>query len=170
MTTQPPSPQLVDRMQQFAPALRRYFSRRTSSVDVDDLVQDVFLRLQSAQSVQPIENVERYLFVVARNVLVSQHRSRVVRGFGLHDEFKDSIDYADNISPERIAIGREEYARVMQCILNLPPRARAAFQFHRFDNLTYQEIADRMCISKESVKELMHRALVRISKEMEAGE
>ncbi|MGH6612591.1 sigma factor-like helix-turn-helix DNA-binding protein [Sphingomonas sp.] len=32
--------------------------------------------------------------------------------------------------------------------------------------MTYQAIAVRMGISKESVKELMHRAIVRISQEM----
>ena len=58
-------------------------------------------------------------------------------------------------------------ARAIQAILNLPPRARAAFQFHRFENMTYGAIAKRMGISKESVKELMHRAIVRIAEQLE---
>lgn len=64
-------------------------------------------------------------------------------------------------------IGQQEYRRVLEAIQNLPPRAREAFQYHRFENLTYQAIAQRMGISKEAVKELMHRALVRIVEEME---
>lgn len=170
MTVHQQIPHPEDWMQSYGPALRRYFCRRTSASEVDDLVQEVFLKLQSARANAPIENVERYLFVVARNMVISQHRARMSRGFGLHVEYNDTIDYRDNLSPERIAIGKEEYSRVIKCILNLPPRARAAFQFHRFDNLTYQQIAERMCISTESVKELMHRALVSIAKEMESGE
>ena len=57
---------------------------------------------------------------------------------------------------------------VLAAIVNLPPRARQAFELHRFEHLTYQAIAQRMGITKDSVKELMHRALVRIAEEMEA--
>src|SRR3546814_5029704 len=73
-------------------------------------------------------------------------------------------------SPERIVIGQQEYRRVLEAIQNLPPRAREAFQYHRFENLTYQAIAQRMGISKEAVKGLMHRALVRIVDEMRSEE
>ena len=78
------------------------------------------------------------------------------------------MEEADQLSPERIAIGQEEYRRVVAAIVNLPPRARQAFELHRFEHLTYQAIAQRMGITKDSVKELMHRALVRIAEEMEA--
>lgn len=152
----------------YGPGLRRFFRRRVNDADVDDLVQDVFVKLQAARTSTRIDNVERYLFAIARNVLVSRYRAQTVRSAALHDPYEETLESADQISPERIAIGREEYARVVQAILNLPPRARAAFQFHRFEHLTYQAIAQRMGISKESVKELMHRALVRITEAMEA--
>src|SRR3546814_10943544 len=54
----------------YGPGLRRYFRRRASEADVDDLVQDVFLRLQAAKFSAPIANVEGSLFATARNVLI----------------------------------------------------------------------------------------------------
>lgn len=155
-------------MTAYGPGLRRYFRRRADDADVDDLVQEVFLRLQSAQLSAPIDNVERYLFTAARNALISRHRRRKARGAMLHDELEEGIEIAEQRSPERIVIGQQEYRRVLEAIQNLPPRAREAFQYHRFENLTYQAIAQRMGISKEAVKELMHRALVRIVQEMES--
>ena len=80
---------------------------------------------------------------------------------------ENAADLSDELSPERITAARQDYARAIQAILNLPPRARAAFQFHRFENMTYGAIAKRMGISKESVKELMHRAIVRIAEQLE---
>ena len=154
-------------MATYGPGLRRYFRRRADDADVDDLVQEVFLRLQSAQLSAPIDNVERYLFTAARNALISRHRRQKARASRLHDEFEDGLEIAEQRSPERIVIGQQEYRRVLEAIQNLPPRAREAFQYHRFENLTYQAIAQRMGISKEAVKELMHRALVRIVEEME---
>lgn len=154
-------------MTAYGPGLRRYFSRRVDAADVDDLVQEVFLRLQTAESDAPIDNVERYLFTAARNALISRHRRRTARSAMLHDELSEGLEIADQRSPERIVIGQDEYRRVLEAIQNLPPRAREAFQYHRFENLTYQAIAARMGISREAVKELMHRALVRIAETME---
>ena len=155
-------------MAEYGPGLRRYFSRRANAVDIDDLVQDVFLRLHSARQTTAIDNVERYLFTVARHVLISRHRKEAARGWSLHDTYEDGPEAADDLSPERIVAARQEYARVIQLILGLPPRARAAFQFHRFENMTYRAIAGRMGISKESVKELMQRAIDRVSADLEA--
>ncbi len=157
-------------MTTYGPGLRRYFRRRVSEADVDDLVQDVFLRLQSARLNASIDNVEGYLFATAHNVLVSRYREQAARVTLLHEEWSDSLGGSDPLSPERIAIGQEEYRRVVTAICNLPPRTREAFELHRFDNLTYPAIAERMGISRESVKDLMHRALVRIAEEMEAGQ
>lgn len=116
-----------------------------------------------------IDNVEGYLFATAHNVLVSRYREQSARAALLHDEWVEGRETADPLSPERIAIGQEEYRRVVTAIRNLPPRTREAFELHRFENLTYHAIAQRMGIGRESVKDLMHRALVRIAEEMEAG-
>lgn len=164
-----PDPDLGSWMASYGPGLRRYFRRRAPEADADDLVQDVFLRLQSAQLQRPIDNIEGYLFTTAHNVLVSRYRRHAARSAMLHDQWVDGHDGADPLSPERIAIGQEEYRRVVTAIRNLPPRAREAFELHRFENLTYPAIAERMGITRDSVKELMHRALVRLTEEMEAG-
>lgn len=156
-------------MAAYGPGLRRYFRRRVPDADVDDLVQEVFLRLQSARLSTSIDNVGGYLFATAHNVLVSQYREQSARAALLHDEWVEGHGGADPLSPERIAIGQEEYRRVVIAICNLPPRTREAFELHRFENLTYQAIAQRMGIGRESVKDLMHRALVRIAEEMEAS-
>ena len=154
-------------MAEYGPGLRRFFARRLNEADVDDLVQDVFVRMQTSQSSGPIENAERYLFRVAQNVLISRYRAEGSRERHLHMPMHEGIEPGDDLSPERIAIGRDEYARIVEAITNLPPRVRAAFVFHRFENMTYQAIAARMGITKNSVKELIHRALVRLSETME---
>lgn len=160
-------PDLAGWLAHYGPALRRYFGRRVGDGETDDLVQEVFLRLHSARRDAPIDNVERYMFAVARNVLVSRHRMQQARGGFRHQPIDPLTEPVDHLSPERIAIGAEEYARAVDAIVHLPPRARTAFQFHRFENMTYQEVALRMGISRESVKELIHRAIMRIAEQME---
>ncbi len=154
-------------IRQYSLGLRRYFARRVNDADVDDLVQEVFVHLQAKRQDTAIANPQSYTFAVARNVLISHYRRQKTRSHALHDSVVAEDEIPDFISPERTAIGMQEYRRVVQAIVNLPPRARAAFQFHRFENMTYQAIAQRMGISKESVKELIHRALVQIRQHRE---
>ena len=168
MTAARPDRDLSGWMAGYGPGLRSFSRRRVPEADVEDLVQDVFVRLQAAQLGAPIENVEGYLFATPRNVLICQYRKQAVGPALLTGEWLDHYELADPISPERIAIGRQEYMRVLDAILNLPPRAREAFQLHRFEHLTYQAIAQHMGITKDSVKELMQRALVNIAQAMEA--
>src|SRR3546814_12919238 len=94
-------------MANYGPGLLRYFRRSADAADVDDLVQEVFLRLQSAQLSTPIDNVERYLFAAARNALISRHRRQKARANLLHEEFEDGIEIAEQRSHERIVIDRK---------------------------------------------------------------
>lgn len=169
MSASRPQPELDGWVRRYAPALRSYFARRVSEAEADDLVQEVFLRLHAMRREAPIENADRFIFTVARNILISRHRYQKARQAGAHEPLSEASDPVDTLSPERIVIGADEYERTVQAILALPPRARAAFQFHRFEQMTYQQIAARMGISHQSVKELIQRALVRLAETMEAG-
>src|SRR3546814_3680605 len=142
----------------YGPGLRRYFRGRASEADVEDLVQDVFLRLQAAKFSAPIDNVEGYLFATARNVLIDAYRQRARSNAAAREKWAAEAPTSDPLSPERIAIGQDEYRRVVEAIVNLPPRAREAFELHRFEHLTYQAIAQR---SEEHTSEL--QSLMRIS-------
>jgi len=153
-----------------SPALKRYFARRVDVNEVDDLVQEVLVCMHKVKEKNRIEDPERYIFTTARNTLMGYYRRRTARFSKFHDPIDGNIELPDHISPERIAIGKQEYERAISAIQNLPPRARAAFVLHRFEHMTYQQIAKHMGISKESVKELMHRALVHIAERMEAGQ
>lgn len=149
------------------PALRSYFLRRVGEPEAEDLIQEVYLRLHAMRRDTPIENVDRFIFKVARNILISRHRYLEARHMSAHSPLTGANDPVDAISPERILIGVDEYERAVRAILELPPRARTAFQLHRFEKMTYQEIGERMGISRESVKELIHRALVRLAERLD---
>jgi RNA polymerase sigma-70 factor (ECF subfamily) len=154
-------------MADYGPGLRRYFARRAGADEAEDLVQEVFLRLQARAEHDPVDNVEGYLFRVARNVLISRYRLKGFNSLAEREAWTDEVGGPDELSPERILIGKQEYERLVAAIFDLPPRARAAFLFHRFENMTYQAIAERMGIAKRSVKELMQRATDRLAQEME---
>jgi RNA polymerase sigma-70 factor (ECF subfamily) len=141
--------------------------RRAGADEAEDLVQEVFLCLQSRAVAEDIEDVERYLFKVAHNVLTTRARSRAVRGEHGQVSLDLATDPVDDLSPERVLLAKQEYARAIVAMRRLPPRAQAAFLLHRFRRMTYPMIARRMGISLSAVKQLIARALAQIAEDME---
>jgi len=153
----------------YGPALRRYFQKKVAPSEVEDLVQDVFVKMQArgAGAKEHPENIEGYLFRTAANVLVTHHRRRSTQGWSGLDPLDDFPEPMDDLSPERVLIGRQAIDRVTVALKALPPRARQAFLLHRFEELTYPVIAQRMGISLKAVEALMTRAMQRLGELVE---
>jgi RNA polymerase sigma factor (sigma-70 family) len=154
-------------LNEYGPALRAFFTRKVGPDEAQDLVQEVFLCLHSRSVAEQIDNVERYLFKVAHNVLASRHRHRVVQGAQYQVQLEAADEPADELSPERILLGRREYERVIVAVRKLPPRAQTAFLLHRFRQMTYPAIAQHMGISRSAVKQLVLRAMTQLMDELE---
>jgi RNA polymerase sigma factor (sigma-70 family) len=147
------------------PALRAYFRKRAGAADVDDLVQEVFLRLQMRASAAPVENVQGYLFRVAANVLIDRRRHDHAHGWDRLGPLEAAAEPVEDRSPERTLIGKQDYSQLISAISRLPPRMRAAFMFHRFEQMTYPAIARRMGNSPDAVKQLIRKAFHRLAME-----
>lgn len=151
---------------EYGPALKRYFRRRAAATDVDDLVQDVFLKLQSRDATTTIENVEGYIFRTAASVLATRLRRETWR-WGRQEDLDEAPGTDETYSPERILIGRQAVERLMVAISELPPRTAQAFLLHRFENLTREAVGRRMGISRKGVEAHLKRALRRLHDELE---
>ena len=55
-----------------------------------------------------------------------------------HAQLDEALDLPRALSPERILIGRQEAARVIVAIRNLPPRTREFLLAARFEDMTYE--------------------------------
>lgn len=158
--------QLCAWMAQYGPGLRRFLAKRVSASEADDLVQEVFLALRARSATSDIGNVEGYLFKTAVSVLARQRRRRTWQ-WGEQEPLDD--DLPDEVSPERVAIGRDEVRRIVQALQAVPPRSAEAFLLSRFEQLTNEEVARRMGISAKAVEQLMRRAMRQVLARLETG-
>ncbi len=154
-------------MAEYGLALRRFFTKRVGATEAEDLVQEVFLHLQARATDSEVDNVERYLFRIARNVLIDRHRLGVRTGFGETEQIEGAFEIADEISPERALIAKQLVNQLSAALHSLPPRTRDAVIFHRFEEMTYPVIAKRMGISVNGVEKLIKRALAQLAVKME---
>ena len=149
--------------------LRRYFRKRAPPGEVDDLIQEAFVRLFARRLSDPIENAERYLFRVAAAVL-SDHRRRTALRRSAQDQTLQDGEPLEPFSPERIVIAAETLDRVLAALDKLPSRTRDAFILHRFEHRTYREIAQQLGVTTSGVEKLIMRALSKLMADFGAPE
>ena len=71
--------------------------------------------------------------------------------------------YADLVTPSRIVGGREALAQVEKLCDELPEDHREVIVLSRIVGLSHAEIGERMGRSESAARQLLHRALVRLS-------
>jgi RNA polymerase sigma-70 factor (ECF subfamily) len=141
------------------PGLRRYFSKRVPRGEIDDLVQEVLLRMQAHHVGPAIEHLDRYLFTVAASVLTDQARRRLVRHESVHESYEERHEPIEDRTPERVLLDREALDLVVAAIADLPARTRDVFVLHRFDEMSGNAIAAHLGLSISAVEKHMMRAL-----------
>lgn len=147
------------------PRLLRFLTARLgNSADAEDVLQDLWLRLERHVS-GPVANGEAYLHKVALNLandLVRQrHRGRARDGAwheaSAGDDAQGEADPAP--SPEREVAARQQLARVGAAITALPERAGDVFRRHRLHGESHGEIAATLGISRSAVEKHMATAM-----------
>jgi RNA polymerase sigma factor (sigma-70 family) len=146
--------------EEYGPALRRYFEKRAGAADAEDLVQEVFLAMHTRTAADSVENVKGYLFRVAANVL-SRRLGQARPSHALYGALGRLSD-ADELTAERVVMGREALERVVAALEGLPARTAQAFLLHRFEEPTYAAVAKRLGISPKRAEKLIGQALKRV--------
>lgn len=148
------------------PAVRRFFVRRTSIAEADDLTQEVYVQMATRSGGAEIDNLSGYVFQVATNVLAMKGRRDRVRHAGLHVELTDGSHPVEEESPERILLHRDQLRAVRILVQELPERVRTAFVLHRFEEMTYEAIACQLGVSVSSVEKYIAKALKHLARRM----
>ncbi|MBP3383645.1 MAG: RNA polymerase sigma-70 factor [Tidjanibacter sp.] len=117
--------------------------------------------------------IRRYLIRAVRNkcldLLASQYVRRTVSEGDMvsEEESQNLLDGVDDISPLGILLEKELEDKVVEAVESLPSECRAVFEKSRFEGKSYQEIADSLGISINTVKYHMKGAIARIYAHLE---
>jgi RNA polymerase sigma factor (sigma-70 family) len=138
--------------------LRRLLSSRGRSADdVDDLMQEAFLRLQLYCRDGQVENTEAFLVRVALNLSAEQGR-RSPAGRLVTDEAEILALVDSAPPPDEVYAGEQRLLKVRAALERLPPRSRETFLMHRLEGLSYLQIAGQLGISVSMVEKHIARA------------
>ena len=143
------------------PALRAWLRRRRlGGMDVDDIIQEAYSRLMTAESVQHVHDPRSYTFQVAGSVVIDHLRRMKVVSIALVPDL-DILDVvSEEPSPERQVIDRDELTRLAQMIATLPGKVRDVFTLRRVHGLSQREVAERLSLSESTVEKHMARGFL----------
>jgi RNA polymerase sigma factor (sigma-70 family) len=153
----------------YAHVLTRFFERRVSEqADVEDLVQEVFLRLTRHGDLSDVENIEGYLFQTAANVLRDRLRQRTSRQVTWHEPIGLDHEVVDGavVSPERVLQGKQAVRHLSEALLDLPERTRAVFVLCRIEGKPHVEVAMGLGTSLSTVNKHLAKAMDQLSERM----
>ena len=167
----PRNRRLVTWFKRWRKPIRQWLSHRSSvpSADLDDLAQEVFLRLLRYSDEVAIENPQGYLFRIAANV-ANEWQERARHRKPHDDSWLEDLQVEFNDEPEN-AIAREMANKHMQAAVNrLPRRQREVLLLHVNEGLTYKQIAERQGLTYRVILRDLTRAYSQLRAQLRQDE
>lgn len=147
------------------PQLKSYLRKAFPAVrDVDDVVQESYLRIWKARAEQPIRSAKGFLFEVARRLAIdfTRHQSRspidALPDFAELSVIEDRLGIAETVSTQ------EEVALLARAFDALPARCREVMILRQLEGRSQKEIAAHLGLSELTVQTHVVQGLRRMRK------
>lgn len=137
--------------------LHGFVARRvTNPTDVDDLLQDIFVRIHTRiDTLEQAERVQAWVYQIARNVITDYYRAGQRRREHPADAAVLDVAQAVGVDDEP---SEAELAQCMTPLLaQLPGRYRSALELTELAGLTQQEAAGQLGLSHSGMKSRVQR-------------
>src|SRR5262245_43803758 len=136
----------------------------------EDLTQDVFLKLyKSLDTFDRRANFQTWLISVSRNLCIDHYRA-VRKERETINRDVDPADFAPAATDGRVDAQLEQRDRVKllrQALDRLAPTLRTAVMLRDIQELTYQEIADRLRLPEGTVKSRINRGRTELARQIQ---
>jgi RNA polymerase sigma-70 factor (ECF subfamily) len=149
---------------QYHKALHQFLMQRLRNAeDAADLAQEVYLRMLRVEKQELVRSPRDYLYGIASHV-VYQFKFRHRRELVTFDS--EAVDQAVDAPAEIYAdevvdrVGAQQHLE--WALSQLPPMQRAVLWLRRCDQLSDQEIAQRLNLSVHTVKKYLFKAQARM--------
>jgi RNA polymerase sigma-70 factor (ECF subfamily) len=133
----------------------------------EELTQDVFMRLWiSRATLTVVDNPNSYLFVAARNRSLDHlRRQKNERGM-IQSLGRKMCDGTTNTTEEEI-LYNETNRMLQEAVRLLPEQQRVVYRLSRLEGLSREEIAERLNISPNTVKNHLNSAIKTVKSYLE---
>jgi RNA polymerase sigma-70 factor (ECF subfamily) len=140
-----------------APALARFAANLGARDDVEELVQDTFVRaFGSLDAFRGESSLRTWLFTIERRLLLDRRRSERRRR---DQETLDHHDPATEYDALDAVVAEETERRVRDAVERLTPTQREVFTLRVTEGLSYREIAEIVGSTEGAARVHYHNAM-----------
>lgn len=132
-------------------------SKIVPSSDVEDIVQDTFIRTHLAKNKQDIQKPEAFMVQVAKNLAYDYVKSARVKTS--HDPGDDFTGFVDSLQQDadiditcKIVVSEKAYARFCEEAQKLPEKCREVYLLKKVYGFTQKEIAAKLGLAESTVE------------------
>jgi len=143
-------------------ALHKYLRKFTSGAeDVEDLVQEAYVRVCAMPDGQEVDSPRALLFRIARNLAVDRARQRITRATDDVADFEPlNVSSTEAEPDERVDLSRR-FESFCAAVDSLPPLCRRVFVLRKVYQLSHDEIAQVLGLSRSTIEKHVAKGLVR---------
>jgi len=139
---------------------------RVRHVEVEDVVQEVFLRaLPRVRELRDTSRFGSWLAAIARNLAIDYYRRSQTR-----PERPDDASDPDEQPGKFNVSSNREAAEILDCIRSLPEAYRETLILRLVEGMTGPEIASKTGLSPGSVRVNLHRGMNQLRQKLAHGE
>ena len=134
-----------------------------SNSDVEDIAQQVFIRVwKSARRYKPRAKFTTWLLKITRNLVFNELRRTKRRAQVPLDPAAGADESAlkdeSNPTPDASLLEAELQQAIEEAVMHLPDTQRMALVLRRYEQLSYEQIAEVLDLSVPAVKSVLFRA------------
>lgn len=138
-------------------------SKLYSLEDARDLIHDLFVKLwENRKQLAISSNLKTYLYLLVRHRIIDKIRKNITR-----EEYADglkSLRYAYHNSIEQKIYLKELEDTIEKSLNELSPRVKEIYQMSRVEELSIKEIAEKLGLAEQTVKNQLSTALKHLQK------
>lgn len=145
-----------------------FIYRLTQSQEMaEDIVQETFLRLwKNREQLDNIEHLSSYIFRMAQNQAITSFKRMAMETMIIRQLLTGEKEFSPSTPETELAL-KEMEALFRQAVDNLPPQQRKVYLLSREEGLKHEEIAERLQISRGTVKNHMIQLLRTLRSQLE---
>ncbi len=141
------------------------YRKLQSEEDAKDIVQEVWLSLwRNIESINIENDLAPYLFTALRNKIIHFFRNNKVRLAYVTNQLE--VNVKDTSEIQQHGALKELQSVLNEAVEEMPERMKEVYKLSRQTHLQVNEIAERLNISPQTVKNQLHNALKRLRKRL----
>ena len=145
------------------PALRSYLRSHFPTLrDIDDLVQETYLRVVHARNAGRVAETRPYLFSTARNAAIDLCRRNRIVAFEPIAETNRSFVVEAGVDTAETPYHDQELALLSEAFRALPERCRQVLTLRKLQGLSHRAIAEKLGISENTVSAQITTGVYRV--------